>query len=134
MGIIFIELSKLGQVLKKPVSEMTAIEMWSVFFAHANEPKYRSVLNELVNAKEEIKLASALLANISDDPVAVAHFLSRRKYQMDEDHREAVIRDETKAEIAKIAKRLLKANMTIEQIEGFTGLSRAEVENIRDGL
>jgi predicted transposase/invertase (TIGR01784 family) len=97
VGIIFIELSKLGKVLKKPVSEMTAIEMWSVFFQYANEPKYRKVLNELANAKEEIKLASALLADISDDPVQVAHFLSRRKYQMDTDHREAVFRKKEEA-------------------------------------
>jgi predicted transposase/invertase (TIGR01784 family) len=38
VGIIFIELTKLGRVMKKPVEEMTPAEMWALFYAVANDP------------------------------------------------------------------------------------------------
>ena len=41
INMALIELSKLEKVLKKPVNEMTSLEMWSVFFAHADDPKRR---------------------------------------------------------------------------------------------
>jgi hypothetical protein len=48
VGIIFIELSKFGKILKKPQSERTAIEMWSVFFAASGRPEYREALDEII--------------------------------------------------------------------------------------
>jgi predicted transposase/invertase (TIGR01784 family) len=92
VGIVFVELSKLGAVMKKPVEEMTGAEMWSVFFGHASESKYRDILKRMIEAKEEIKMASELLMDISKDEIERAHYRSRKMYLMDEEHKAAVRR------------------------------------------
>ena len=35
--IVFVELSKLRDILKKSVGEMTDLEKWALFFRYANE-------------------------------------------------------------------------------------------------
>jgi predicted transposase/invertase (TIGR01784 family) len=125
VGIVFIELSKLGTVMKKPVEDMTAMEMWAIFFGHASEPEHREILNKMIAAKGEIKLASELLTSISKDEVERAHFRSRRMYRMDMEHDRAVILDERNREVVKNA---FMMGLTIEQIEKLTKLSRAEIE------
>ncbi|MDR2179407.1 MAG: Rpn family recombination-promoting nuclease/putative transposase, partial [Synergistaceae bacterium] len=83
VNILFVELSKLKRVLKKPVSEMTSAEMWAVFLAHANKPQHREILNTIIAAKEEIRMAYGLLTSISQDEDERARFRARRKFQMD---------------------------------------------------
>ncbi|MDR2770951.1 MAG: Rpn family recombination-promoting nuclease/putative transposase, partial [Clostridiales Family XIII bacterium] len=94
VGIVFVELSKLGGVVKKPVEEMTGAEMWSVFFKHADKPEFRDILSMMISAKEEIKMASDLLASISKDEIERAHYHSRKMYRMDMEHNFAVLRKE----------------------------------------
>ena len=48
LSFIFIELSKLKEVLKKPVKSMTPLDMWSVFFECADNPTYRKVVNKII--------------------------------------------------------------------------------------
>jgi predicted transposase/invertase (TIGR01784 family) len=137
VGIIFIELSRLEEVLKKPVEEMTALEIWSVFFSVADKPKYRDLLKSMINAKEEIKVANDILASISSDPVERAHYRSRMIFQMDMDHNLIEAKAEGKAEgiqtrNREIAIRLLKRNRPIEEIMEDTDLPRVEIEKIRD--
>jgi predicted transposase/invertase (TIGR01784 family) len=127
VGIIFIELSKLGEVLKKSVQQMTPLELWSVFFAVGNKAQYRQLLGEMSKAKEEIKVASDILASISSDPVERAHFRSRRIYQMDLDSNLLGAIEERNREIAI---RLLRRNRPIEEIMEDTDLSRKEIEKI----
>ncbi|MDR2786007.1 MAG: Rpn family recombination-promoting nuclease/putative transposase, partial [Treponema sp.] len=81
VGIVFIELSKLGSVMKKPVEEMTSAEMWGIFFGYGSEPEYRGLLDRMISVKGEIKMASELLANISKDDVERAHYRSRKMFQ-----------------------------------------------------
>jgi predicted transposase/invertase (TIGR01784 family) len=146
VGIVFIELTKLNDVLKKPVEDMTALEMWSIFFAHADKPKYRDVLTRMTAAKEEIKVATELLSTISKDEIERAHFRSRRMYRMDIEHNLAVARDEGRNEgrdegestgernkANSIAKNLIDLAIPLEQIVQATGLPREEVERLCDG-
>ena len=49
---IFIELSKLGEIVKKPVEQMTDIECWSIFFRYADKPEYRDVVNKIIERVE----------------------------------------------------------------------------------
>ena len=51
LGIIFIELTKLDDVIKKPVRAMTGEEAWATFFAYASEPDYKDLINKLVTEK-----------------------------------------------------------------------------------
>ncbi|MDR1328626.1 MAG: PD-(D/E)XK nuclease family transposase, partial [Oscillospiraceae bacterium] len=94
VGIVFIELTKLDEVLKKPVKDMTRLEQWCVFFGCADKPKYRNILNKLNSTREDIKVATELLTSISRDERERALFRSRRIAQLDMEHNYAVVRQE----------------------------------------
>jgi hypothetical protein len=82
----FIDLTQADEIAKKSVAEMTALEMWTVFLAKANDPKYRNVINEIIKRKEGISVAYEMLTSISADEKERAHFRSRRMWQMDREH------------------------------------------------
>ncbi|MCL1852126.1 MAG: Rpn family recombination-promoting nuclease/putative transposase [Peptococcaceae bacterium] len=124
---VFVELSKLDEVLKKPVDEMTDLEKWAVFFRYANVPEYREVANKVIESKEVLKMAGTLLTGISKDERERAIFRSRRMYQSDQDSNMATTRKE---ERLIIAKNLLGLDMPIEKIVLATGLTREEVEGL----
>jgi predicted transposase/invertase (TIGR01784 family) len=94
VGIIFIELTKLGKALAKPVGEMTLAEMWGIFFKYADSPRHRELISAIASAKGEIHLATRLLTSISKDADERARFHSRRIYEMDMAHTIAVHREE----------------------------------------
>ena len=81
--VIFIELSKLNELLEKPVNEMTSLEMWSLFLRYADIPKYRYKVNEVIKAREVMGVATELLTTISQDERERAIFRSRRMYITD---------------------------------------------------
>jgi predicted transposase/invertase (TIGR01784 family) len=124
-SVIFIELSKLKEVLKKPVEAMTPLDMRSIFFECVDNPDYRKVINEIIGAKEEIQMAGTLLQSISQDDYEKARFLSRRKFENDFESDK-----NTAVKIAKIeiAKRMLKKNKSIDEIIEFTDLTEKEIE------
>ena len=88
--VIFVELSKLGKISKKPVSEMNDMEMWAVFLKYADKPKYEQVIKNIMTEKEEIMEAVQILSNISKDEHERARFRARRKFQQDMEHNKAV--------------------------------------------
>ena len=51
VGIVFVELTKLDDVVKRPVEEMSSLELWSVFFAHASEDRYKGLLTQMAQKK-----------------------------------------------------------------------------------
>jgi len=83
INMVIIELSKLNEILKKPVVEMTAFEMWSLFFKYAPDPVQRGKINDIISVKEEIGMATALLREISKDERERAILRSRRMYETD---------------------------------------------------
>ena len=82
--MVIIELSKLGGILKKPVKDLTLLEMWSVFFKYAADERNRHYINEIIERKEEIAMAGALLMEISKDEKERAHMRSRRMFETDQ--------------------------------------------------
>jgi hypothetical protein len=54
--IITIELSKLEQIAQKPVSEMSALERWAVFFRYTPDREKREIINGS-GKMEEIRLS-----------------------------------------------------------------------------
>jgi hypothetical protein len=48
LTMLVVELNKLGEVIKKPIEEMTPLEMWSVFLGLADKPKHRLLINKLI--------------------------------------------------------------------------------------
>ena len=97
-NILFIELTKLAEILKKPAGEMTQGEMWAVFFKYADDPKHRRLKDEIATRKEEVNMAMTLLKSISKDERERALYLSRQMFQMDLEHNLTVSRDEGRME------------------------------------
>ena len=81
--VVYVELSKLKGILKKPVKEMTDIEKWAVFFRYANKRRYRDTVNEVIQSKEAMEMAGSLLMSVSQDEKERAVFRSRKMYQTD---------------------------------------------------
>jgi predicted transposase/invertase (TIGR01784 family) len=135
--VIYLELSKLDEVLRKPVDAMTELEKWAVFFQYANEAKYRETVNKVIETKEALQMASELLMSVSQDERERAVFRSRRMYQTDLQSNLATAEDRGRAagEFAKalaIARNMMKRNRPIDEIIEDTGLTREEVENLGD--
>jgi hypothetical protein len=43
--VIYVELSKLGGIMRKSVDDMTDLEKWVLFLQYANIPEYRETVN-----------------------------------------------------------------------------------------
>jgi len=128
VGIIFIELTKLGDVINKPVEAMTGEELWSVFFAYGADQQYTELLDKMIAARGEIKMARELLQTISRDENERARFRSRRMFRIDMEHSLLVAGDER---AFAIARNLLKRNRPVDEIMEDTGLTREELEGLR---
>jgi len=130
--IIFVELSKLDEILKKPVSDMTDLEKWAVFFQYANVPDYRQTVNKVIESKEAFQMAGSLLMSISQDERERAVFRSRRMYQADRESDIATAEDRgEKKKALTVARNALQMNMIIDDIVRLTGLTCEEVEGLR---
>ena len=157
---IFVELTKLREVLKKPIEQMTNMERFAIFLKYADNLRYRKIVNDVIKSKEELVVASEVLQSISRDEQERAIFHSRRMFQMDmesnlasaeqrgrtagiiegkkagiiEGKKAGIIEGITEGERAKalsIAQGLLSTNLTIEEIARVTGLAVEEVDHLR---
>ncbi|GHV54350.1 hypothetical protein FACS1894216_14180 [Synergistales bacterium] len=85
----------------------------------------------MTKAREEIKLASELLANISSDLEQRARYLSRKKFRMDHDHDMIVSfrEGEAKAKL-EIAKNLLANGVPLDVIAKSSGLPPDKIQGL----
>lgn len=132
VGILFIELTKLGGVMDKPVETMTGEEFWALFFAYGSDPTHKDLIDKMIAARGEIKMARELLQTISKDENERARFRARRKFQMDMEHSLIVASDEGEARgKAEVAKKMIADGEPIEKIMRYTGLTRVVIEGLR---
>jgi predicted transposase/invertase (TIGR01784 family) len=129
VGIIFVELTKLGGVMKKPVKTMIGEEFWALFLAIGSDPAHGDLLKKMIAARREIGMAVELLQTISRDENERARFRARRKFQMDMEHSLIVARDEA---MLTVAKNMITDSEPLEKIIRYTGLNHAELESLRD--
>lgn len=129
--VVYVELSKLQQIMKKSVKDMTDLEKWAVFFQYASDPIHREIVNEVIASKEVLQMAGNRLMSISQDERERAVFRSRRMYQTDlqSDLATAEDRGEKRRALA-IAKNLLSMGLSLDQVVNATGLARCEVEGL----
>ncbi|MCL1918848.1 MAG: Rpn family recombination-promoting nuclease/putative transposase [Peptococcaceae bacterium] len=127
LHVVFVELSKLSEIVKKPVDQMTDLEKWAIFFRYADLPEYREIANEVINSKEVLKVAGTLLTEISQDERERAIFRSRKMYQSDLESNLITAQRET---AFAIAKNMIKRNRPIDEIIEDTGLTREQVEGL----
>ena len=57
--------------------------MWSVFLGYADDPKKRKLINEMIDRREALNMASSVLIEISKDEHERAKLRSQRKYEND---------------------------------------------------
>ncbi|MCL2154676.1 MAG: PD-(D/E)XK nuclease family transposase [Leptospirales bacterium] len=81
--IITIELSKLREIIKKPIDEMSAQEHWAIYFKYLTDKSKRREINKIIELEEGIAMASKMLKNISKDEIERARLMSEYKYQLD---------------------------------------------------
>jgi predicted transposase/invertase (TIGR01784 family) len=126
-----VELSKLNEIIKKSVSDMTDLEKWAVFFRYADVPTHRGTVNEVIESKEVLRMAGSLLMNISQDEKERAVFRSRRMYQTDRESDIATAEDRGEQKKALIiARNLLSIGDPVDKIVKVTGLTPEEIENL----
>ena len=137
--IIFVELSKLKDLLERPVSEMSVLDKWSVFLQYAPDQKYREKVNEVIESEEVLQMAGSLLMSISQDERERAIFRSRRKFQTDLQSDLATAEDRGKKigisigeknRSIEIARNALQMNMAVEDIVKLTGLTSEEIQGL----
>ena len=138
--VVYVELSKLQEIIKKSVGDMTDLEKWAVFFRYADEPSHRETVNKVIASKEVLQMAGNLLMSISQDERERAVFRSRRMYQTDQQSNIATAEDrgvqrgraEGRVERnIEIARQALQMKMSAADIAKLTGLTYEEVERLR---
>jgi dsDNA-specific endonuclease/ATPase MutS2 len=98
IAAVFVDLTLVTNVLKKSVDEMTAAEMWAVFLAKADEPRYAETVEQILKRREGISVANAMLQTISQDEFERARFHSRRMALQDAEHNRAIAIKEGRSE------------------------------------
>ena len=83
INMAVIELNKLNNLLSKPIEEMALLEEWSLFFKYAPDPKYRDLVNSVINKNKGIEMAAKVLMEISKDEHERARLRSRRMAETD---------------------------------------------------
>jgi len=138
--VVFVELNKLGEVMKKPVADMTDLEKWVVFLRYASDTKRLEKVNRVIESKEALQMAGDLLMSISQDERERAVFRSRRMAESDRRSDLATARDKgiregiQKGEVAKalsIARAMLANGEPAEKIVQYTGLPLEDVEKLK---
>ena len=130
--MIFVELSKLQEIVKKPVADMTDLEKWAIFFRYADIPKYRNRVNEIIESKEAMQMAGNLLMSVSQDERERAVFRSRRMYQTDmQSNWNTAFDNGEKHKALDVARTAIEMNMPITDIAMLTGLPSSEIEKLK---
>ena len=140
---VFVDLTKLSNVIKKPAEQMTDMERFSVFLRYADNPDYRDIVNRVIDTREELKVAAEVLMSVSKDEREKAILRNRRIARMDYESdmltserigRREGIKEGRKEGILTVAKNALLMNIDIDAISRFTGLTYKEIEELRNGF
>jgi len=117
INMVIIELTKLNDVLKKPVEDLTSFEMWSLFLRYAPDPMHKNLIDDIINVKREIGMAKELLQEISKDEHERARYRSRRMAETDRISDLLTSEEKGRIEGRTEVITLLKQGLTLEEIE-----------------
>jgi predicted transposase/invertase (TIGR01784 family) len=133
--IITLELSKLDEIVEKPIKDMKAPERWGVYFQYLRNKKKRGIINKIIECEEGIAMASEVLITISKDEIERFRLLSEEKYILDTQSNLSYARQEGHAEgIAEnkleIARKMKKAGRPFNEITEFTGIPAETIQEL----
>jgi flagellar biosynthesis/type III secretory pathway protein FliH len=72
--------------MDQEVKSLTDMEKWAIFLGFFHHSKYSELIAAIIESKEEIKMASQLMTEISQDERQRALFRSRRIAERDREH------------------------------------------------
>jgi predicted transposase/invertase (TIGR01784 family) len=78
-----LELNKLDGVLKKPVSEMSSLERWSIYFKYFTDPEKQGLLQEILKEEEAITMATQVIQGLTQSQIEYIREMSRHKREAD---------------------------------------------------
>jgi predicted transposase/invertase (TIGR01784 family) len=129
--IITVELSKAAGSVEKPAGEMTAAELWAVYFRYLTDRSKRSKINEVIAAEEGIAMASEVLITITKDEIEQARLMSEYKYELDiQSIKVEAKREERRKRDREIARNFKKLGISVDQIAQGTGLSVEDIAKL----
>ena len=149
--IITLELSKLDEIVEKPIDEMSISERWAVFFEYLTDKGRRDKINTILEYEEGIAMAGQVLMTVSRDEEERARLFRDEKIELDyqskmvtaqrigfkkgleeghkegreEGHKEG--REEGREEIARNA---LAEGLSFETVQKITGLDLETIKNL----
>jgi predicted transposase/invertase (TIGR01784 family) len=137
--IITLELSKLGKIVKKPIKDMDAPELWGVYFQYLLDKSKRGIINEIIAQEEGIAMASEVLITVSKDEIERFRLLSEEKYLLDTQDDLSYAREEGREEGRQegrtdIVRNALAEGATVEFVQKITGFDMETIKNIQAGL
>ena len=122
--IVFLELSKIAGLLKKPVAELTDLECWLLFFKYVTDKSKRDILNKILEREAGVMMAAQILETISKDERERAIYEAQWLYELDQQsERISAIRERNR----EIAKGLKKDGFPLDAISRNTGVSMEEL-------
>jgi predicted transposase/invertase (TIGR01784 family) len=129
--IITLELSKLENVVEKPIDEMTPYEFWAIFFRYLTDKNKRNIINEIVKREEGIAMASEVVMSISKDLEERLRLMSIEKAELD--YQSKIVHAERKGQSKErkgVAQKMVNAGEPLNKIAEYTGLSPEEIEKL----
>jgi predicted transposase/invertase (TIGR01784 family) len=120
-AIIGVELSKLGEVVKKPVGEMSLKERWAVYLGYYRDEGKRKVLKEIEEYEEGIGMAEAVVNGFTQHELEMLREISLHRRQMDYQEDMIEMQEEARVQGQKQLIDLLESGKSLEEAKHILG-------------
>jgi predicted transposase/invertase (TIGR01784 family) len=142
-AVFTLELKKMRRLLSKSVQEMTSLERWACFFRYSANKAKRPLINEILEAEEEIAMAGKVVKAFTKKELEFFHNISKEKYEVDMAAKRALMRERLKKQLRREgraegreeallegARKLKNLGGSAETIAAVFGLSPEQIKEL----
>ena len=129
--IVFLDLSKIESILKKPVDEMTNVEQWAIFFKYVTDRSKKDLLDKIIERGAGIRMATNILLEVSKDEEARAYYESELIFELDQRGKMRQAKEEGKLEMVR---EMLLDGESIQKIMKYSKFTEREIWDIKKTL
>ena len=129
--IVFLDLSKIESILKKPVDEMTNVEQWAIFFKYVTDKSKKDLLDKIIERGAGIRMATNILLEVSKDEEARAYYESELIFELDQRGKMRQAKEEGKLEMVR---EMLLDGESIQKIMKYSKFTEREIWDIKKTL
>ncbi len=139
--IVYMELPKVN--IDKPITEMSNIEMWAIFFRYVTDTSKREILNSIIGKNGGIDMATKVLSEISKSEQERIQYECEMLWELDKNTRANYLTERARLEgkmegkmegieekSYSIAKNLLTIGLPIDQISKVVGLPIQDIQSL----